>query len=140
MCQHKTSGPLLPVSSSEQDQGCCGMQRGRDAPRRVHSDDGDSESDDYYSYDTSKQLKTFRVNTMPPINEWVVVEDGVSFQRCAVHSLAVLLCEQLRGSAVQQIFACQRMPCKTSQPREALRQRKNSEAHRAAPVQLQPAC
>ena len=56
-------------------------------PRRVYSDDCDSESDDYYSYDTSKQLKQFRVNTMPPINEWVRVEDGVSFQRCAVRSL-----------------------------------------------------
>ena len=61
----------------------CRAQRGRDASRRVYSDDCDSEADDYYSYDTSKQLKTFRVNTMPPINEWVRVEDGVSFQRCA---------------------------------------------------------
>ena len=64
-------------------------QRGRDTPRRIDSDDCDSEADDYYSYDTSKQLKTFRVNTMPPINEWVVVESGVSFQRCVLRSLAV---------------------------------------------------
>ena len=59
------------------------LQRGRDAPRRVHSDDCDSDSDEYYCYDTSKQLKTFRVNTMPPVNEWVDVENGVAFQRCA---------------------------------------------------------
>jgi hypothetical protein len=51
----------------------------------MHSDDcnSDSEVDDYYCYDTSKQLKTFRVNTMPPVNAWVDVEDGVAFQRCA---------------------------------------------------------
>ncbi len=72
----------------EDSSSACAAQRGRDASRRNYSDDCDSEADDYYSYDTSKQLKTFRVNTMPPINEWVRVEDGVSFQRCAVRRLS----------------------------------------------------
>ena len=77
----KLSKRLLATTQLGTYISCC-EQRRRDAPRRTHSDDCGSESDDDYSYDTSKQLKTFRVNTMPPVSEWVVVENGVSLQRC----------------------------------------------------------